>query len=103
MQSPKGVPAFGFFNLNELNQPPQILQPIGTGGSISIGSNGLGQAVLKPASGGTFVFALAVPASATTAGNDTDIRIIEFDDTTGTGMRGSGVLKASESECCPHL
>jgi hypothetical protein len=57
--------------------------------------------VLKPESGGTFVFALAVPASATTAGNDTDIRIIEFDDTTGTGMRGSGVLKASNLNTAP--
>jgi hypothetical protein len=96
-----GVPAIGFYNLNELNQAPQILQPIGPGGSISIGSNGLGQAVLKPESGGTFVFALAVPTSAMTAGNDTDIRIIEFDDTTGTGMRGSGVLKASNLNAAP--
>jgi hypothetical protein len=97
----RGVPAIGFYSLNELNQAPQILQPIGPGGSVSIGSNGLGQAVLKPESGGTFVFALAVPASAMTAGNDTDIRIIEFDDTTGTGMRGSGVLKASNLNASP--
>jgi hypothetical protein len=97
----RGVPAIGFYSLNESNQAPQILQPIGPGGSVSIGSNGLGQAVLKPESGGTFVFALAVPASAATAGNDTDIRIIEFDDTTGTGMRGSGVLKASNLNASP--
>jgi hypothetical protein len=44
---------------------------------------------------GNITFALAAPASSLTAGSDSDIRTIEFDDTTGTGMRGSGVLKAA--------
>lgn len=96
----KGALDIGFYSLNELNQAPQILQPLGTGGSISIAPNGLGQAVLKTQNG-SFTFALAVPASAMTAGSNTDIRIIEFDDTTGTGMRGSGILKASDLSAAP--
>jgi hypothetical protein len=83
----------GAYSKNELNQAPVIVQPF-SGGSVSIGSSGLGQLVLG-LPGGNVTFAIAVPASATTANNDTDIRIIEFDDTTGSGMRGSGVLKAS--------
>jgi len=89
----KGAIGIGFYDENELNQAPVTDQTI-TGGSASIGANGLGQLELTLQSG-NITFALAAPASATTAGNDTDIRIIEFDDTTGTGMRGSGVLKVS--------
>jgi hypothetical protein len=40
-------------------------------------------------------FALAAPASISAANNDTNIRIIEFDDKTGSGTRGSGVLKSA--------
>jgi hypothetical protein len=87
----KGVVAIGFYNENVLNEAPT------TGaisGAVSVPTNGLGQLELTlPA--GNITFALAVPASALTAGNDSDIRIIEFDDTTGKGMRGSGVLKVS--------
>jgi hypothetical protein len=89
----KGAVAIGAYDENELNQAPVVDQVI-TGGSTSIASNGLGQLELTLQSG-NITFALAAPASAATAGSDTDIRIIEFDDITGTGMRGSGVLKTS--------
>jgi hypothetical protein len=92
-QVTKGAVGIGFYNENELNQTPQAQQDI-TGGSASIAPNGLGQLELT-LQGGNVTFALAAPASALTTGSDTDIRIIEFDDTTGTGMRGSGVLKAA--------
>jgi hypothetical protein len=89
----KGVVGIGFYDENVLNQPPLKDQAI-TGGSASIASNGLGQLELTLQSG-NITFALAAPASAATTGNDTDMRIIEFDDTAGTGMHGSGVLKVS--------
>jgi hypothetical protein len=92
-QVTKGAVGIGFYNENELNQAPQAQQDI-TGGSASIAPNGLGQLELTLQSGNV-TFALAVPASALTPGSDSDIRIIEFDDTTGTGMRGSGVLKTA--------
>ncbi|HEX6496916.1 MAG TPA: putative Ig domain-containing protein [Acidobacteriaceae bacterium] len=88
-----GAVQVGAYSENELNAQPVIVQAF-TGGSVSIAPNGLGQLVLDLPNG-NITFALAVPASATTANNDSDIRIIEFDDTTGSGMRGSGVLKAS--------
>ena len=90
----KGAVAIGFYNENQLNQPPEAQQSI-TKGSASIAPNGLGQLELTLQSGNV-TFALAAPASAVTPGSDSDIRIIEFDDTTGTGMRGSGVLKAAK-------
>jgi hypothetical protein len=89
----KGAVSVGAYDENELNQTP-VIDQLFTGGSASIGPNGLGQLELTLQSG-NITFALAVPASAATAGNDTDMRIIEFDDTTGKGMRGSGVLKVS--------
>jgi hypothetical protein len=89
----KGAVGVGAYDENELNQTP-VIDQIFTGGSASIGPNGLGQLELTLQSG-NITFALAAPASAATAGSDTDMRIIEFDDTTGTGMRGSGVLKTS--------
>ena len=89
----KGAVAIGFYNENQLNQAPEAQQSI-TKGSASIAPNGLGQLELTLQSGNV-TFALAVPASELTPGSDSDIRIIEFDDTSGTGMRGSGVLKAA--------
>ena len=65
------------------------------GGAVTIGANGLGQLTLVLASGDTVTFALAAPPSISTMGNDTDVRIIEFDDKTGSGTRGSGVLKSA--------
>jgi Putative Ig domain len=90
----------GFYSENELNQQPTILQPF-SGGSISVATNGLGQLVLNIMSGGNITFEIAVPASALTAGNDTDIRIIEFDDSTGSVMSGSGVLKTANFNAPP--
>ena len=89
----KGAVAIGFYNENQLNQAPEAQQSI-TKGSASIAPNGLGQLELTLQSGNV-TFALAAPASDLTPGSDSDIRIIEFDDTSGTGMRGSGVLKAA--------
>jgi hypothetical protein len=88
-----GAVGVGAYSENELNQAPVIVQTF-TGGSVSIAPNGLGQLVLNLPNGNV-TFALAVPASATTGNNESDIRMIEFDDTTGAGMRGSGVLKTS--------
>jgi hypothetical protein len=88
-----GAVQIGAYSENELNAQPVIDQAF-TSGSVSVAPNGLGQLVLDLPNGNV-TFALAVPASATTANNDSDIRIIEFDDKDGSGMRGSGVLKAS--------
>ncbi len=63
-----------------------------TGGSLVNGGDGLGTLVLNTGSGATMTFALATPPSVG-LGTSSDIRIIEFDDTTGTGSRGSGVLR----------
>jgi hypothetical protein len=60
------------------------------------GTNGLSQLKLQLAGGASVTFALAAPASIITSGNDTAVRMIEFDDTTGAGTRGSGVLKVSD-------
>jgi hypothetical protein len=87
-----GVVLSGLFDENSDAGPALIEQPI-TGGTLTTGANGLGQLVLQIASG-SVTFALAAPASAA-PGKDTAIRIIEFDDTTGSGKRGSGVLKPS--------
>jgi hypothetical protein len=95
----QGAIGIGAYSENELNQQPVIDQAF-TGGSVSIGPNGLGQLVLGLPNGNV-TLALAVPASAATANNDSDIRVIEFDDTTGSGMRGSGVLKVSSIETTP--
>ena len=59
------------------------------------GSNGLSQLKLQLAGGASVTFALAAPASIITSGNDTAVRMIEFDDTTGSATRGSGVMKVS--------
>ena len=96
----KGVVGIGVYSENELNQAPTSGQAF-TGGSASIATNGLGQLELSLQSGGNVTFALAAPASALTSGSDSDIRIIEFDDTTGTGMRGSGVLKTANFNGAP--
>jgi hypothetical protein len=84
----------GYFDENTNTNPALVEQPI-TGGSLTNGANGLGQLVLTTASG-SMTFALATPASAS-SGGETPIRIIEFDDATGSGSRGSGVLKAASA------
>jgi hypothetical protein len=89
-----GAVGIGFFSENQLNQAPKTGQTI-TGGSASIAANGLGQLELFLGGSDNVTFALAVPASFKTPGAESDIRIIEFDDATGTGMRGSGVVKVA--------
>lgn len=96
-----GAIGVGSYNENVLNQPPQADQFFAPNSSVAIGPNGLGQIVFQLQSGGNITFALAAPASALTAGNNTEIRIIEFDDTTGSGMRGSGVLKSASFDAAP--
>jgi large repetitive protein len=66
-----------------------------TGGTLTNGTDGLGTLVLTTASG-SITFALATPSSIATSGSESAVRIIEFDDTTGTGTRGSGMMKAAQ-------
>jgi hypothetical protein len=87
--------ALGFYDENIGASGAQSNQAL-MGGAVMIGSNGLGQLTLTLADSSTVTFALAAPASITTQGNDTNIRLIEFDDKTGSGTRGSGVLKTSK-------
>jgi hypothetical protein len=96
-----GAIGVGFYNENVLNQPPQADQLFAPNSAVAIGPNGLGQIVFQLQSGGNITFALAAPASALKAGNNTEIRIIEFDDTTGAGMRGSGVVKSASFDAAP--
>ncbi len=84
----------GYFDENTNTNPALVEQPI-TGGSLTNGANGLGQLVLTTASG-SMTFVMATPASAS-SGGETPVRIIEFDDATGSGSRGSGVLKAASA------
>jgi Putative Ig domain len=90
-----GVIGGGFYDENANQSSPQIEQPI-AGGSVTAYANGLGQFTLKLVDG-SVTFALASPASISAAGNNSEIRIIEFDDTTGVGTRGSGVLKLANA------
>lgn len=85
----------GYFDENTNTGSGMTEQTI-TGGTLTSGANGLGQLMLN-LSGGTATFALAMPASLT-SGSDksSEIQIIEFDDTTGSGTRGSGILKSSQ-------
>jgi hypothetical protein len=87
-----GAVLSGYFDANTNTGPTLIEQPI-SGGSFTAYVNGLGTLVLQSGAG-TITFALAIPASAR-QGKDAAIRIIEFDDSDGTGTRGSGVLKAA--------
>ena len=86
--------AFGFYDENIDATGSVTNQSIG-GITLVPGTNGLSQLKLKLAGGASVTFALAAPASSVTSGNDTAVRMIEFDDTTGSGTRGSGVLKVS--------
>lgn len=80
----------GFYDENTNTNPALIEQAI-TGGTLTNGTNGLGQLVLTT-SANSMTFALATPASVAVGGTSA-IRIIEFDDANGSGSRGSGVLK----------
>ena len=85
----------GVYDENTATAGSKTNQQLMSGGAVTLGSNGLGQLTLALASGETVTFALAAPPSISTMGNDTDVRIIEFDDKTGSGTRGSGVLKSA--------
>jgi hypothetical protein len=87
--------ATGVYDENTATAGSKTNQQLMTGGAVTIAANGLGQLTLVLASGDTVTFALAAPPSISTMGNDTDVRIIEFDDKTGSGTRGSGVLKSA--------
>ena len=87
-----GQEAFGYYDENISGSAPALVQPI-LGGSATATSNGLGTIQLMLTSTNTITFSYASPTSIGASGNDSDIRIIEFDDTTGKAMRGSGVLK----------
>jgi hypothetical protein len=79
----------GFYDENYNTDPPVIKAAI-TSGSLVLGANGLGQLVMTTPTT-TMTFALASPASVS-AGGLTPIRMIEYDDATGAGTRGSGVI-----------
>ncbi|AXC11423.1 Serine protease, subtilase family [Acidisarcina polymorpha] len=79
----------GYFDENT-NTNPAVTEQAITGGTLTSGANGLGQLVLTTSTL-TMTFELAIPASVS-AGGSSPIRMIEFDDATGTGMRGSGTL-----------
>jgi hypothetical protein len=84
----------GFYDENIGSTGSVTNQSIG-GITLVPGTNGLSQLKLQLAGGASVTFALAAPASIVTSGNDTAVRMIEFDDTTGSGTRGSGVLKVA--------
>ncbi len=86
-----GTVLSGYYDENGNDTAPATEQAI-TGGSLTYYSNGLGQLVLQTGATTSVTVGLAIPPSAV-AGSDTPIRLIEFDDTTGTATRGSGVLK----------
>jgi hypothetical protein len=94
-----GAVQSGEFDENGNNVSPTLQQAV-SGGTLTYYADGLGQLVLN-VPGGTITFSLAVPASALTAGSDSDIRMIEYDDTTGAGTRGSGVLKLASQAFAP--
>jgi Putative Ig domain len=80
------------YDRNSLLGPPQLSQ-VAQQGFLSFGTNSLGQLTLTLEDKSTVTFVLALPSGIGTAGNTSDIRLIEFDDTTGAGTRGSGVLR----------
>lgn len=85
----------GYYDYNDAtgSSKSSQKQAILSGGSITNGTDGLGKLVLKVSSG-TMTFALATPASVATT-SDQPIRMVEFDDVSGSGTRGSGVMKKS--------
>lgn len=85
----------GYYDENTNTDPTPASQRVPsaiTGGSLTNGGDGLGTLVLNTGANGTLTFALATPPSVTT-GASSNIRMIEFDDSTGKGSRGSGILQ----------
>jgi len=87
------VVSAGYLDENSNTGPPVVEQAI-TGGSVMNFVDGLGYLTLDTG-GATMTFALAIPTTGS------DIRISEFDDMAGTGVRGSGLLKAATAPSLP--
>jgi hypothetical protein len=85
-----GTVLSGFYDENTNNGSLLAEQPI-TGGTLVDYTDGLGTLTLDTGATSGITFSLAIPATGS------DIRMIEFDDTTGAGARGSGVLKFATS------
>jgi len=81
-----GAVVSGFYDENS-NGGPVVTEKAITGGTLTSYTDGLGTLVLNTGAATTITFSLAIPASGS------DIRIVEFDDATGSGARGSGELK----------
>lgn len=78
----------GVYDENASGSAPLLAQSISSG-TITTGQ-GISTMLLNTA-GGTAKFVFAMPKSGD------DIRLIEFDDTSGTGIRGSGLMQAAPS------
>lgn len=90
----QGQTVTGGYDENIASTGAQVSQNI-SGVTVTPGTGGLSQLKFQLAGTSTVTFALATPASIVTTGNDSSVRIIEFDDASGSGTRGSGFLKVS--------
>ena len=84
----------GVEDINRAGTGPQVNLPIDPGGSsYTLGADSRGCLMVATATGQqTFRFSLAGFAN----GAPTDGNIIEFDDNTGAGTRGSGIIRAQD-------
>ena len=85
----------GVEDINRAGTGPQVNLPIDPGSSsYTLGSDSRGCLTVATAAGQqTFRFSLAGLAN----GAPTEGNIIEFDDNTGTGTRGSGIIRAQDA------
>ena len=85
----------GVEDINRAGTGPQVNLPIDPGGSsYTLGADSRGCMTVATAAGlQTFRFSLAGFAN----GAPTEGNIIEFDDNTGTGTRGSGIIRAQDA------
>jgi len=90
----------GTYDENVASTGAQVSQNI-SGVTVTPGTGGLSQLKFQLAGTSTVTFALAAPASIVTTGNDSTVRIIEFDDASGSGTRGSGFLKVANPATDP--
>jgi Putative Ig domain len=90
----QGQTVTGGYDENIASTGAQVSQNI-SDVTVTPGTGGLSQLKFQLAGTSTVTFALATPASIVTAGSGSTVRIIEFDDTTGSGTRGSGFLKVA--------
>lgn len=82
----------GFYDENTTASAPLASQTL-AGGTVAIGANRLGTVAMTLADSSTVTFAVAAPTGIGNANDTSTMRIIEFDDTTGKGRRGAGVIK----------